>query len=298
MESNERIIFVADGLIDFTVQNNLEFTVFGDSLIDSRVGLAVLSTHPYAAIHMETTDFLTGAVVFSAPEIDVFGERGLNFHLQDDDDANPVGTYQITAPFISFEAQNSGLIESNAGGDVVISAPWVHVHAGDDFYALVNQQFEINVPEFYINTVTPISFTSPNNILQQSTTSTTTYQVAGDILVFCPNGETEISGESVSMASGQLGAPKQTTSFISNFGFNIFTFDTLIATENYRSVDIVDGMILPILTDFDDNYYYFSYENCGNIGEFFYEADTLQFCYCTTEGYYLCNAVIEAYFNY
>jgi len=165
--------------LNFYAFNDLSFESFGPSIIDNQLGIEILSTHPYADIIMATTDFFTGFLYMQAPNIQVYGERGIDFNLFDDDDANPVGNYAITSEVIVFEAQNSGVIDSFSGGDIVIIAPVVHIHAGDDLFVNVSQRFELDVFTWDIVTVTPVSFIAP--LISQSTNVQTSYNIDGDV---------------------------------------------------------------------------------------------------------------------
>ena len=283
--SNDRNTFYADSSIEFYPYNTLQFTANRNAVVDTRVGIEVLSTHPYADIHMFTTDFLTGEVAYSAFGLEVYGERGLQFHLQDDDDSDAVGTYQIQSEYISIEAHNRGYIQSIAGGDIVITAPVVHIHAGDDLYVDVTQQFNLDVTNAWnVVTVTPVSFLAPGDYLSQTSTAATTYNVGGDSVIIAQStsdilatsgGITYLSG----VSNNNVAVAPQTTSLLSTSGSTFSALGAQINTQRMRSVDFVDGLIIPVR----DVPIQSLNTACTIPREFFFDTTLLQFCYCNSQ---------------
>jgi len=290
----DRNIFYTDSVMNFYAFSGLFFLAGGPSIIDNQLGIEVLSTHPYADIIMATTDFFTGTLLMEAPVVQFYGERGLDFNLFDDDDANPVGNYEINSQFIVFEAQNAGVIDSFSGGDIVIIAPVVHIHAGDDFLVNVNQRFELNVFDWDINTVTPITFAAPNGVIVQTANAQTSYNIDGDVFIFSENLiELAANNGDVNIAAGaqESGVPRQSADILTVNSITINSVDSFILTGNLQTVDFVDGLVIP--TFFVDG---LSFDGCGNTQEFFYNAVFDQFCYCTTFGFLACAATMLSFF--
>lgn len=279
INSYNRVTTYASESVQFFPYKLLSFSSSAEADVDSDYSMDIRSTHPNADIVMLTTDFLTGSVQYnSISETNVYAERGINFHLEDDDDSNPSGEFQVNGNYVNLEAQNSVNVQSVGGGDIVLSATgsYLHIHAGDDMYFSVKEQFEMADADLVIDTPGQLRFTASQSSITQYTTSTTIISPSGDVFM---NSLVDLSVSSQGSASFTASEDYSYSDFdiVATFEMNAQAPAVNIETDSsFGVVDFVDGLVIPSFNFNGDTLG----DLCGLNFEFSYDTTNNQFVYC------------------
>jgi len=299
IDSSDRIEISAATQINFYPYLSLSFNADGYSSDTADIGRGfsglIASLHPNGDIYFNTTDFLTGAIRVSSNIIETYGERGLAFHLQDDDDTEFSGEFQIEAPVISINGKNSGLVQSIGGGDIVFDSTatggQIHLHAGDDIYFQVTNEFHIGnpttEPDLYFDSRATLSFSSTNSdidITNLADSSDILIEYSDDAVIETDGCEFNVFGRAT-FEAGSTYAPATEMRLISQVGNTYLNTPSVVfRTQRNRYVDFADGLIISTFSSDEVESYADQDLIYGPSGSsalnnwFFYEENEEKFC--------------------
>eukprot|EP00168_Porphyra_purpurea_P018923 TRINITY_DN7280_c0_g1_i1.p1 TRINITY_DN7280_c0_g1~~TRINITY_DN7280_c0_g1_i1.p1 ORF type:complete len:256 (-),score=38.93 TRINITY_DN7280_c0_g1_i1:38-805(-) len=92
-------------------------------------------------------------------DIDIYGRFGVVLELQDDDDQNSVGEYNIEADNFLATGRNDVVFMADGGGDIVVDSESAEFIAGGDFIAEFRNAAEFDSDsDFVISSFGPVRF--------------------------------------------------------------------------------------------------------------------------------------------
>lgn len=276
--------------------NGIEIDTFFDVNIESNgvtgaeADMTVTSNHPYADLVITATDFLNGIIEFDADDdIDIYGRFGVVLELQDDDDQNSVGEYNIAVDDFFATGRNDVVFTADGGGDIVIDTSDVHFQAGGDLLAEFRNAAEFDIDtNFDIDSFGPVRF----DIGEDFSIDVDEAMIvrASGALLSAINDDVTLDGASVSIQVGSSDAvdfqsPSEDLT-IRAFDFLDFESDTVtISTARGGSVDFREGLKIPFINS--NGTPRSTTAPCNAIGgdeSLFYDPYFKQICYCSPNG--------------
>jgi len=275
--------------------NGIEIDSFFDTSFDSGSTVAgaeadfiVSSNHPYADLVITATDFLNGEIDFDVSDtIEMYGRFGVVLELQDDDDQNSVGEYEIDVNDFFATGRNDVVFTADGGGDIVIDTDDVVFQAGGGLLAEFrnaadfdsDQRFDITSfgsirfdigEDFNIDAADEIEFQTAGALLSALT---------GNMAI---TADDEVTFEVGNTNTQDFQAPSEDLR-IRAVDFIDFEADTVsISTSRGGSVDFREGLKIPFINS--NGVARSTTAPCTAVGgaeSLFYDPFFKQICYCS-----------------